>query len=53
MWDHGIRRWDFDPTKWFIKGLAKVGLASNLFQMPEKRIRQAMEAVRPKEMSQA
>ena len=50
---HGIRRWDFDPTKWFIKGLAKVGLASNLFQMPEKRIRQAMEAVRPKEMSQA
>ena len=50
---HGIRRFDFDPTKWFIQALAKVGLARNLFQMPEKRIRQAMESVRPKEAIQS
>ena len=49
---HGINRWDFDPTKWFIRGLAKIGLATHLFQMPDKRIRQAMDSVRPKEMSQ-
>ena len=50
---HGINRWDFDPTKWFINGLAKIGLATNLFQMPEKRVMQAMESVRPKEMTEA
>ena len=50
---HGIDRWDFDPTKWLINGLAKVGLATNLFQMPDKRVRQAMEAVRPKELTEA
>lgn len=38
---HGHRRFDFDPTKWFIQALAKIGLASDLFQMPERRIEQA------------
>jgi stearoyl-CoA desaturase (Delta-9 desaturase) len=39
---HGIKRWDFDPTKWLIAGLARVGLASDLFAMPAKRIEAAI-----------
>jgi fatty-acid desaturase len=39
---HGIRRWDFDPTKWLITGLARVGLATDLFAMPARRIEQAL-----------
>ena len=42
---HGVRKRDFDPTKWFIQGLAKIGLASDLFQMPERRIEQAKQNV--------
>lgn len=37
---HGIGRFAFDPTKWLIAGLAKVGLAHSLFSMPERRIEQ-------------
>ena len=42
---HGIRRFDFDPTKWLIDGLAKVGLATQLFAMPEKRVVEAQRQV--------
>lgn len=38
---HGIERFDFDPTKWLIKGLSKVGLATQLFAMPDRRIAEA------------
>ncbi len=41
---HGIRLSDFDPTKWLIAGLAKVGLARNLFTMPDQRIVEAQQA---------
>lgn len=42
---HGIRAIDFDPTKWLIAGLAKVGLAHNLFAMPDRRIAETLETV--------
>ena len=35
---HGIRWSDFDPTKWLIWGLARIGLAEHLFAMPAARI---------------
>lgn len=38
---HGVRRFDFDPTKWLIEGLVLVGLAKNAFKMPAKRIEDA------------
>jgi stearoyl-CoA desaturase (Delta-9 desaturase) len=38
---HGVGRFDFDPTKWLIMGLAKFGLATQLFAMPERRIAEA------------
>lgn len=38
---HGVRRFDFDPTKWLIDGLVAVGLARNLFKMPDRRIEEA------------
>jgi stearoyl-CoA desaturase (delta-9 desaturase) len=43
---HGIRRFDFDPTKWLIGLLAKVGLARDLFAMPASRILEARAASR-------
>lgn len=38
---NGIRWFHYDPTKWLIKGLSLVGLASNLRKCPEDRIQQA------------
>jgi stearoyl-CoA desaturase (delta-9 desaturase) len=35
---NGIKWWQFDPTKWLIRSLATVGLASNLRTCPEERI---------------
>lgn len=43
---HGVGRFDFDPTKWLIDGLAKLGLASDRFAIPDKRIKMAKEMVR-------
>lgn len=37
---NGIRFYDFDPTKWFIKGLFYCGLASNLKQVSDSKILQ-------------
>ncbi len=35
---NGIRWWQFDPTKWLIRALAGMGLASNLYRTPLERI---------------
>lgn len=35
---NGIRWWQFDPTKWLIRGLAWLGLAKNLYRTPIERI---------------
>jgi stearoyl-CoA desaturase (delta-9 desaturase) len=35
---NGIRWWQFDPTKWLIRGLAILGLARNLYRTPLERI---------------
>ncbi|AWL12488.1 Stearoyl-CoA 9-desaturase [Saliniradius amylolyticus] len=38
---NGIRWYQFDPTKWLIRGLSFVGLTSNLRRCPEERIEKA------------
>ena len=38
---NGVRFWQFDPTKWVIWTLSKVGLASNLRRIPAETIRLA------------
>ncbi|MCP5161023.1 MAG: fatty acid desaturase [Hahellaceae bacterium] len=38
---NGIRWWHFDPTKWFIYGMSKVGMATNLRRVREDRIERA------------
>lgn len=35
---NGVRRYHWDPTKWLIRGLEKIGLASNLRRVPRERI---------------
>ncbi|MDG2307150.1 MAG: fatty acid desaturase [Candidatus Binatia bacterium] len=35
---NGVRRYQWDPTKWLIRGLEKIGLASNLRRVPRERI---------------
>ncbi|WP_137165902.1 acyl-CoA desaturase [Salinimonas lutimaris] len=42
---NGIHWWQFDPTKWLIKGLSYVGLTSNLRTVPEERIEKARVAM--------
>lgn len=42
---HGVRAADFDPTKWLIMAFAKIGLAEQLFEMPQKRVDAAREAI--------
>lgn len=44
---NGIRWFDFDPTKWTLALLAKLGLATNLFTMPEDKITTARASVQP------
>jgi stearoyl-CoA desaturase (delta-9 desaturase) len=38
---HGIGRFDFDPTKWLIHSLVRVGLARNLVAMQVSRIEES------------
>lgn len=45
---HGIRKLDFDPTKWLIFLLSKAGLAKNLVSMPASRV----EAARRKALAE-
>ncbi|MEG3766994.1 acyl-CoA desaturase [Alteromonas sp. 14N.309.X.WAT.G.H12] len=42
---NGIYWWQFDPTKWLIRGLSMVGLAHNLRRVPEERIEKARVAM--------
>ncbi len=35
---NGVKPWQFDPTKWIIWSLEKVGLVSNLRRVPEDKI---------------
>lgn len=41
---NGIRWWHYDPTKWLIKSLAFLGLASKLRKTPQERIERAKAA---------
>jgi stearoyl-CoA desaturase (delta-9 desaturase) len=38
---NGVRTWDFDPTKWLIWSLSRVGAAQNLRRVPEEKILRA------------
>ncbi|BBO26228.1 acyl-CoA desaturase [Alteromonas sp. I4] len=49
---NGIRWYQFDPTKWLIKGLSFVGLTKNLRTCPEERIEKARAAMQLKRASQ-
>ncbi len=42
---NGIRWWQYDPTKWLIRGLSYVGLTKNLRRCPEERIEKAKAAM--------
>ena len=42
---NGIYWWQYDPTKWLIKGLSLVGLTKNLRRCPEERIEKARLAM--------
>jgi stearoyl-CoA desaturase (delta-9 desaturase) len=41
---NGVKPWQFDPTKWTIWTLNKIGLASNLRTVPEEKILKAQIA---------
>ena len=38
---NGVKWWQYDPTKWFIYGLSKIGLASELKRVPDVAITHA------------
>ncbi len=38
---NGILWWQFDPTKWLIRGMSAIGLAKNLYRTPIERIETA------------
>lgn len=38
---NGVKWWQYDPTKWLIYGLSKVGLASDLKRVPDVAIQHA------------
>lgn len=42
---NGIKWWQWDPTKWLIRGLSFVGLTKNLRRCPEERIEKAKLAM--------
>ncbi|MCC2618249.1 fatty acid desaturase [Aestuariibacter halophilus] len=49
---NGIRWYQFDPTKWLIRGLSAVGLASHLRRTPEERIEKAQLAMQLQQTQQ-
>lgn len=49
---NGPRYYDWDPTKWIIKGLSLVGLTSNLKTIPEEIIVRKRWQMREKRMLQ-
>ena len=44
---NGVKPWQFDPTKWSIRVLEKLGLASNLRRVPNETI--ALTEIREKQ----
>jgi stearoyl-CoA desaturase (Delta-9 desaturase) len=38
-----VKPWNFDPTKWIIWTLSKLGLARNLRRVPVEKIRLAQQ----------
>ena len=48
---NGVKPWQFDPTKWIIWTLAKVGLASDLRTVPDTRILAAEVKERSKSLA--
>jgi stearoyl-CoA desaturase (delta-9 desaturase) len=46
---NGIKWWQFDPTKWLIRGLAFLGWTKNLRRCPEERIEKAKVAMQLKQ----
>lgn len=50
---NGVKWWQYDPTKWLIAGLARVGLASNLKRVPDLWIQRAQLAMQFKRMERA
>ena len=49
---NGIKWWQYDPTKWLISGLSKVGLTSNLKVVSNLQIKQAELSMRFKTAQQ-
>jgi stearoyl-CoA desaturase (delta-9 desaturase) len=45
---NGVKWWQFDPTKWLIKGLSLIGWTSKLRLCPEERIEKAKVAMQLK-----
>ena len=43
---NGVKPWQFDPTKWIIWTLSKLGFAKNLRRVPAEKIRLAEDEVR-------
>lgn len=43
---NGVKWWQFDPTKWLILGLSKVGLTRNLKRIPAFTIRKSEVAMK-------
>ncbi len=49
---NGVKWWQFDPTKWLILSLSKVGLASDLKRVPNFTIQRAEVAMKFKRAEQ-
>jgi stearoyl-CoA desaturase (delta-9 desaturase) len=47
---NGVRWWQWDPTKWLIRGLAAFGLASRLRRVPDVTIQRARLAMQFKRL---
>jgi stearoyl-CoA desaturase (delta-9 desaturase) len=45
---NGVRPWQFDPTKWTIWILSKLGLTEGLRRIPQKKIEAAVQAEKQK-----
>ncbi|KAI9010800.1 fatty acid desaturase-domain-containing protein [Hyaloraphidium curvatum] len=47
---NAVRWWEYDPTKWFIRGAAYLGLAWNLRTMPDNEVRKGELRQREKKL---